>query len=114
MKNIQDFTYQDAMKISYKYALYRTGNVDISKEIASITAGKFVLKKIEGDIRGIKKWITLTSRNFCYEYFRDIKKKKKLKERYKEKLIIDTILEHSKIDTELHASFKKSAGKLNR
>ncbi len=102
------FTYQDAEELSYKYALYKTGNAHISGNIAARTAGLFILNKIEGNIAGIKSWIYLTSRNFCYEYFREIKKKRILEDKYKEKLIIDTLLENCETDTSLHAAFRKS------
>ena len=112
-KEEKSFTYQDAKELSYKYTLYRTGNIHISNEIATRTASKFIFDEIQGSLAGIKSWIYLTSRNYCYEFFREIKKKRKLEEKYKEKLTMDSILEKSEKDTKLLTAFEEAFESLN-
>jgi len=98
---------QEMQKIAFDYALYRTGNVDVSEDISSQTISLLLLSY--NNKSNLKRWVISTAGNYCKKYFSKYSKEKKNKEKYGSE-IYEKLTESSSLesDLELTIAFKES------
>jgi hypothetical protein len=77
-KNKKNIIFREYKKLSFRTAMYFTGDYNAAKKIASRTASLFYLNHPDEDTEDLKGRIYVTTRNFCYEHFRERKREAKI------------------------------------
>ena len=111
-KNKKNITFSENEKLSFRTALYITGDYNAAKKIASRTASLFLLNHPDKDTEDLKGKIYVTTRNFSYEHFRKQKRDEKLKDKYKAKLITEILPGETETDIRLREAFTKASQSL--
>ena len=111
-KNRKNITFRKNEKLSFRTALYITGDYNAAKKIASRTAALFLLNHPDEETEDLKGRIYVTSRNFCYEHFRGQKREETIQNKYKDKLIAETLPGKTETDIRLREAFAKASQSL--
>lgn len=98
-------------KLAYHLAIYKTGDVDVAKDIASQTINLFLLK--EDVINNIEPWIISTCYNYCNQYFKSQKNDSILKEKLRNNVIDLMSNQKSEKNIELYNAYKKTLDEMS-
>ena len=101
----------DLNELCFHYALYKTGDMDEAKDIASQTMNLFLLKQDVLENSNLQGWVIKTCNNYCNKYFDKCKKENNLKKKVKsaDQYLLHTDWEN---DEKLITSFKNVWDKL--
>ncbi len=102
----------ELQNIAFKYALYKTCNIEVAKDISAQTISLFLLSY--NNLSDECKWIINTAKIYCKTYFNSEKREKKKLKNYRDELIElladDT---NNGYNRELNSAFKESFETLN-
>ncbi|MCF7814746.1 MAG: hypothetical protein K9N09_10835 [Candidatus Cloacimonetes bacterium] len=107
MEKFSDKELENFQKVAFDYALYKTGNLDIARDISSQTISLFLLSFNQNS--DPKKWILNTSKIYCKKYFDTVGREQRQTAKYRTELI-DIISEQTSSETnhQLNEAFKDS------
>jgi len=98
-------------ELAYHLAIYKTGNVEAAKDIASQTINLFLLK--EDSIQNIEPWIVSTCYNYCNQYYKTQQNDARLKEKLRKNVIEMMSNQKSETNIELYAAYQKTLTELS-
>jgi DNA-directed RNA polymerase specialized sigma24 family protein len=100
--------YQDLV---YHYAIYKTGDTDIAKDIAAETIHLAFLKKDE--IENIKHWLIATCNIYCKKYFGRKKKDENLSQKLRNSVVSYLGDDSIERDYELHKAYQEALAEIS-
>ena len=98
MKKNEDELLKNLQELSYNYALYKVGSLEVAEDIASQAIYSYLLKRDRILHENHEGWIINTSKNYCSQYF-DLRKHERELHSSLERNVADEL--HHKINNSL-------------